>query len=69
MPPVATVTLPFRAMSALLAHTEELAPALAVGAAVKLSCTWSLTTTQLPLPVVVSVRVTLPLAISSAVGV
>ena len=68
-PPEATVTLPFRAMLALLAHTEPLAPAFAVGEGVKLNCTGLLTARQLPLPVLVRVSTTAPLAISPAVGV
>ncbi len=61
--------LPFKATLELFAQSVASAPALAVGAGVKLSVIASLTAMQLPTPVVVAVSVTLPLAISAAVGV
>ena len=69
LPPVATCTLPFRATVPLFAHTVTSGPALAVGASVKVSSTWSVAALHRPLPVVVRVSVTLPAAISAAVGV
>ncbi len=68
-PPVAPVTLPFRASAALLAQTDTGAPAFTIAAGVKLITMLSVTALHEPLPVVVSVSVTLPLAISAAVGV
>ncbi len=68
-PPVATVTLPFKAALALFEQSEMFAPALAVGAGVIVYVTWLLTALQLPLPAEVRVKVTLPFAISPAVGV
>lgn len=68
-PPAATVTIPFKEMSALFTQAVELPPALAVGPAVKVSSTSSGTALQFPLPVVVRVSVAEPLAISAADGV
>ena len=68
-PPVAPLTLPFKGMLALFAQKEAAAPAFTTGAAVKFKVTLLLTALHVPLPVVVSVRVTLPFAISAAVGV
>ena len=56
-------------MAALLAHTAPSAPAFTTGAGVKAICTWSVTALQVPLPVVVNVRVITPAAISAEVGV
>ena len=69
VPPVATVTAPLRAMLALLAQSTPPVPASAVGMAVKVMSTSSVTAWQAPLPMVVSVRVSVPAAISAAVGV
>ena len=69
MPPLATVTLPLSDTAGALAHTVWSAPASTVGGSVKVMVIWSLTAAQLPLPVVVRVSVTLPAAISEAVGV
>src|SRR5690606_15763977 len=55
-------------MVALLAQSTWSMPAFTTGAAVKEIITWSVAARQLPLPVVVSVSVTLPLAISPGVG-
>ena len=66
---MAPVTLPFRLMAALLAHTVPLVPASTMGAGVKLMVRLLVVAKQLPLPVVVRMRVTEPLAISVAVGV
>lgn len=68
MPPVAPDTVPARVITALLRHTKLLAPALTAGAVVKARITGLDTAKQLPLPVVVRVRVTDPLAISEGVG-
>ena len=68
-PPVAIVTLPFRTTFGLFAQRVTSAPALAVGAGVKVSTIASETAMQLLLPVVVTVSVNDPLEISAAVGV
>ena len=68
-PPVATVTAPFRLTVGLFTHSETSAPAFDEGDGVKLRVTLLLTALHKPLPVVVSVKVTLPLATSAAVGV
>ena len=69
MPPVATVTLPFKAIALLFAHTVPFVPALTVGAAVKVITRLAETALQLPLPVLVKVKVKVPAAISEAVDV
>ena len=69
LPPVAPVTEPFKLTFELLAQTVWFAPAFAVGAGVNVIKILSETALQLPLPVVVSVNVTLPLVISPEVGV
>ena len=63
------VTPPFRATAGLFMHTDASAPAFTVGDGVKFRMMLSLTALHRPLPVVVSVSVTLPFAISAAVGV
>ena len=68
-PPVATVTLPFKATCALFAQRVTSTPAFTTGEGVKFKVMLSLTWTHEPLPVVVSVSVTLPFAISAGVGV
>ena len=68
-PPLATVTLPFNWMLALFAQNTAPVPASAVGDAVKVISTLSVTGTQLPLPIVVRVSVNVPAAISAGVGV
>src|ERR1700740_3725370 len=68
-PPVATVTLPAKVVAALFAHLVWSGPAFAVGGAEKKIVIASLTELQVPLPVEVSVSVTLPEEISAAVGV
>ena len=69
MPPVAVVTDPRRLTVALLAHTVLSIPALTVGALVMVSTIISETAVQVPFPVVVSVRVIVPLAVSALLGV
>src|SRR5690606_22072752 len=68
-PPLATVTLPFNWIEALFAQRTPSMPALAVGDAVKVISTWSVTGTQKPFPIVVRVSVRFPAAISDGVGV
>src|SRR5688572_22158803 len=69
IPPVAMVKEPFRLAAPLLAQSVWSLPALAVGAAVIVKVTSSLTALQVPLPTVVSVRVTVPAVRSAALGV
>ena len=69
IPPVAMVTAPFSCTATLFAHTVWSGPAFAVGAAPKLIVIWSVEGEHAPLPVVMSVKVTLPDAISAGVGV
>ena len=66
--PVATVTDPFKEMALLLAHTDPFAPALTVGAGVKVMVRLLVAGKHVPLPVVVNVSVNVPAAISAAVG-
>ena len=66
---MAPVTVPFRLIVGLFAHTDPFAPAFTMGAGVKVIVRLPETTAQLPLPVLVSVRVRVPAAISAAVGV
>ena len=56
-------------MPALFAQRTPSVPALAVGDAVKVISTLSETGTQLPLPIVVNVKVMVPAATSAGVGV
>ena len=67
--PVATVKLPLREATALLAQSVWPGPALAVGAGVMVKVTWPATGLQVPLPVEVSVSVTVPAVRSAALGV
>ena len=53
----------------LFAQTDPFGPALTVGAGVNVITLLLATGRQLPLPVLVSVRVNVPAAISAAVGV
>ena len=69
IPPVATVKDPASATAALFPHTVRSTPAFAVGAGVMAKVTWSLTALQFPLPVVVSVNVTVPAVTSALLGV
>ncbi len=68
-PPAAPAAVPFRLMALLFAHTVPFAPALTVGAGVKVIVRLLMAATHVPLPVVVSVSVSEPAAISAAVGV
>ena len=68
-PPVAIVIAPFSVTFALFPHTIWSEPAFAVGEGVKKIVIWSVTAIHDPLPVVVSVRVTLVAAISLSAGV
>ena len=68
MPPVAIVIVPLRVTSALLAHEFKSTPAFTVGDAVKVTVIASDSALHAPLPVVVSVRVNVPEAISTALG-
>src|SRR5690606_35697466 len=67
--PVAPVTVAFSTASALLAQRVWSAPAFTVGAGMMVKVTWSVSARQSPLPAVVRVSVTLPAAISAALGV
>jgi hypothetical protein len=67
-PPDATVTLPASNTLALLAQTVLSAPAFAVGAGVIVTTIASLTAVHVPIPVVRSVSVTVPAALSAALG-
>ena len=69
IPPPAMVTDPFRITCGALAHTVTSVPAFTVGDCEKTRSTSSLTAAQVPLPVLVRVSVTLPLASSVAEGV
>ena len=69
MPPPAPAKLPAKAMVALLAHTVPSGPAFTTGAGVKVTVRLLVAGRQVPLPVVVSTKVTDPLAISAAGGV
>ena len=60
---------PFKVTSGLLAQTDWFTPALTIGAGVMVIVILSLTGLQFPLPVVVSVKVTVPAVISAAEGV
>ena len=64
MPPVAMVTLPLRATTALLPQITWSGPAFVVGASLKVMVMASMAAAQEPLPVVVKVKVTLPDSIS-----
>ena len=68
IPPDAIVTEPFKVTNALFPQTVWSAPAFTVGAGVMVIVILSVTALQFPLPVVVNVRVTVPAAISAAVG-
>ncbi len=67
--PVATVYEPFSVVTALFLHLVWSTPAFTVGDGVIVINISSLTAEQFPLPVVVSVKVTLPALISPAEGV
>ena len=69
IPPVAPITEPFRVMSALLRQTDPSAPAFTIGAGVNEITLLFVTGLHVPLPVLVSVSVNVPAAISAAVGV
>ena len=66
---VATVPVPFKVTSGLLAQTVWSAPASTVGAGVKVTVILSVTGLQDPFPVVVKYSFSVPAAISAAVGV
>ena len=68
-PPVAPLTVPASWALGWLAQLVSAGPASASGAGVMVMTTWSLTGLLLPLPTDVRVRVTLPAAISAALGV
>src|SRR5690606_8074909 len=69
IPPEAPFTMPARVIAEALAHTVPFTPASTVGAGVKVIVLLSDTWPQLPLPVVVSVRLKVPAASSAGVGV
>ncbi len=69
MAPVAPLTEPFKLITGAFAQTDAAVPAFTMGAGVKVITRLSETATQFPLPVVVSVRVSVPAASSAAVGV
>ena len=66
--PVDTVKAPASVIAELFAHTVAFGPAFTVGAGVKVMTRLSETLLQLPLPVVVNVRVNVPAASSAGVG-
>ena len=68
-PPVEVVIKPFKVSPATSAHTVIFDPALTVGALLSVTTMLSLMGLQEPFPVVVKVRVTLPAAVSVALGV
>src|SRR6056297_1056326 len=63
------VTEPFNAISGLFEQSSVPIPASTVGSGVMVIVIRSVTAKQSPFPVVVKVRVTVPAAISAAVGV
>jgi hypothetical protein len=67
-PPVAIVTFPFRLTFELFPQTVMSAPAVTTGASVRLITSWSVTALHPPLFVDVSVSVTVPAAVSAALG-
>ena len=67
--PVAIVTEPLSVISALFAQNAAPVPASTVGSGVIVIVISSVTGVQLPFPVVVSVNVTVPAAISPRLGV
>jgi hypothetical protein len=69
MPPVAPITDPFNAITELFVQTVPFEPALTTGADVMVITLLLGTALQLPLPVELSVSVTVPAAISAALGV
>ena len=68
-PPVAPVTDPANVMVEAFAHTVPFGPAFTTGAGVMLIVRLLDTGRHVPLPVLVSVKVSVPEAISAAVGV
>ena len=69
VPPVAIATLPDRLTEDTSAHTILSFPALTLGIGVKLMSTTSEIGSQAPVKIVVNVSVTIPAAVSAAVGV
>lgn len=69
IPPVAIVNEPLSVTTALLEHTDTLLPASAVGACVKVTVIRLITGPHAPLLVDVSVKVTLPAAVSAELGI
>ena len=69
IPPLATVTAPFRLTVALLAQTVTLLPASAVGAWLNVMVMLLDTGAQAPLFLEVRVRVTLPAVVSALLGI
>lgn len=67
-PPVAMVTDPLSVNTALLEQTPTSGPAFTTGASVMVIINWSVTARHPPLLVEVSVSVTLPAAVSAALG-
>ena len=68
IPPEAPVIVPASVAILLFEHFIWSTPASTNGADVNVICIWSLTELQVPLPVVVSVSHTKPVAISGAEG-
>ena len=69
IPPPAPETDPFKVMVEAFAQTAPFAPALTIGAGVKVITRLSVAGLQVPLPVVLKVNVRMPPASSAAVGV
>lgn len=69
IPPVATEEMvPLRLTTALFEHTLMSAPAVTTGASVIVITNWSVTARHPPLLVEVNVSVTVPAAVSAALG-
>src|SRR5688572_24723189 len=66
---VPVLVVPFSTTLGLFTHTESSIPAFTTGASVIVMTTWSCTARQVPLPVVVTVIVTVPAAVSALLGI
>jgi hypothetical protein len=69
LPPVATVTVPFKGAFGEVEQIVWSEPAFTVGAGVTVMIIWSCTALHVPLPVVTRVSVTVVAAISAAEAV
>jgi hypothetical protein len=69
IPTLATDITPLIETFGLAEQVVLSGPALAVGASEIVTIIWSVAATQLPLPVVVNVRVTVPAVVSASLGV